>query len=231
MPRRSPFTQRDIQDRQKFMSCGIFWGFGDAFDVLGISDLRRQELCNEELGLICRLYWLTVKGEKQETPARKAEAFKKARRQYPKRQRALEQLEKARNLRNKGDVDGADRIRKKAIHTLQQFSLPTALEQEAGRLQLKGSDPVQSFIELDKRYRRLSRAGNKQSIALIQTVRRLQGFASNLDDKLTWRSRNIPPKLISFIIAALNAASINHPDFEDNPSKFRLLMIKSQPSQ
>jgi hypothetical protein len=212
------------------MSSGIFWDFGDAFDALGVSDLRRRKLC-KELSLICQLYWLTVKGEKQETPARKAEAFKKARRQYPKRQRALKQLEKARKLRAKGNVNGAERIEKKANRTLQHPWLPAALEYEAARLQLNGTDPVQSFIELDKRYRQQSRGGNEQSFALIQTVHRLQGFASKVDEKLTWRSRNIPPKLISFVIAVLNAASIKHPNFEDNPSKFRLLMIKSNPSQ
>jgi hypothetical protein len=192
---------------------------------LGISEVSTES--EVKLSVICLLHWITVLGEKQETPARKAEAFKKARRQYPKRQRALEQLEKARKLRDEGNVDGAKRIEKMANRTLPHSWLPTALEQEAGRLaQSEGLTRIEAYVELEKRYRRRSVPGRRESHTLAQTIRRLQDLAWSVDRKLSWRNRTIPPRLISFLQAALMAAGIQYPSYDHNPSKFRKLMRK-----
>ena len=105
--------------------------------------------------------------------------------------------------------------------------LPQSLEWEAVGLQSEGLSPEESFRALTDRYRRQSQGGDKKSYALRDTVQRLQTFAGQKNKNLIWRDRNIPPGLVEFIIAALDAAKItDYPDFGENPSNFRRLMIK-----
>jgi hypothetical protein len=226
MPRRQPFTQQNVDDRRNILSEASSGDFGDVLDYLGISHIPTRERCIKELGLIAGLYWVTLRGEQQETPASKAEAFKKAPRQHPKRQRAFELRAKARKLLDQGNQQEAKRITAVASRIFRQPWLAPSLEYEAARLQSQGLDPYQSYVELENKYRRQSRGGRCESFALMQTIHRLQDFASNLDDKLTWRIRRIPPKLIPFLIAFLEKAGIDHPNFVTNPSKFRKLMLK-----
>jgi hypothetical protein len=238
MPRRKPITDRDIRAREQFgfgsipfnaksevsrQSLGDSWDFSDALDWLGIRDVDARRECQKELTEICLLHELVRFGERQETPARKAEALHKARRQYKKRERAFKQIKEADELRAKGAVKGAH----KAVRILRQPWLPAALEQEAGRLaQSEGLSWIEAYVELEKRYRRRSVPGRRESHTLAQTIRRLQDLASRADGTHTWRNRTIPPRLISFLQAALMAAGIQYPGYEHNPSKFRKLMRK-----
>ena len=242
MPRRKPITDRDIRAREQFgfgsipfnainevarQSLGDSWDFSDALDWLGIRDVDARRECQKELTEICLLHELVRFGERQETPARKAEALHKARRQYKKRERASKQIKEADELQAKGDIKGAQQIRHKGARILRQPWLPLALEQEAGRLvQSEGCSWIEAYVELEKRYRRRSVPGRRESHTLAQTIRRLQDLAWSVDRKLSWRNRTIPPRLISFLQAALMAAGIQYPSYDHNPSKFRKLMRK-----
>ena len=93
-------------------------------------------------------------------------------------------------------------------------------------MQVAGASPDESFIRLRNRYKSVSRPGGGTSHALTHTIHRLQTLASDYAPELTWKRRNIPPDLISFLMTTLEAAGIRHPDFAVNPSKFRQLMIK-----
>jgi hypothetical protein len=149
LPRRRPLTQNDIKARERFWFAPIpvgiqskdgkqnlssRWDFGDALECLGITNTDARTKYQERLDLICKLHWLTRFGEGQETPARKAEAFQRAPRQYKRRQAALEQAKKADKLEGKAEADAADRLRRQAVRVLGQPYLPQALELEAARL-------------------------------------------------------------------------------------------------
>jgi hypothetical protein len=86
--------------------------------------------------------------------------------------------------------------------------------------------PDESFVILRDRNKSASGPGRDASYALVHTVHKLLALASHYAPDLTWTGRNIPPELITFLIATLDAAGIKHPDFAENPSKFRQLMIK-----
>jgi hypothetical protein len=105
--------------------------------------------------------------------------------------------------------------------------LARSLEQEAARLQAKGAPPVECFMTLRDCYKSASRPGRNESHALIHLIHRLQALASDYAPNLTWKRRNIPPQLLYFIFQALDAAKIKHPEFAENPSKFRRLLRKA----
>jgi hypothetical protein len=227
MPRKAPLTQKDIKERMRRFDSDS-WDFEAAFECLGISNVELRERCGEWLNLICRLYWATKLGEQQETPARKAEAFKMARRRWPRWRRLTEQLEKAPKLHSKEKQTAASGSR-----ALEQLWLPKFLEQEAARLPFYDpADPRGAFADLEACYRRRSRSGRHQSRALEDTVRRIQGAASEIDERLNWRrGETCPPRLIPFIDEVLNAARIPHPDPADNASRFRRLMFRAPPPE
>jgi hypothetical protein len=242
LPRRKPITDRDIRAREQFgfgpipfnaknevsrQSLGDSWDFSDALDCLGTRDVDGRRECQKEMTEICRLHELIRFGERQETPARKAEALHKARRQCKQRERAFKQIKESDELQAKGDIKGAQQIHHDAVRILRRPWLPLALEQEVGRLaQSEGLSLIEAYVELEKRYRRRSVPGRRESHTLAQTIRRLQDLASRADGTLTWRNQTIPPRLISFLQAALMAAGIRYPSYDHNPSKFRKLMGK-----
>jgi hypothetical protein len=232
MPRRKPVTQKDIAERKQVFDSGS-WDFKEALDCLESSnDLLRERHC-KWLNVICKLYWTIKLGQQQETPARKAEALKKARRQYPRLQRARKQLEKARKLDEQGREQEAKQKAARAMRVLKQPWLPQFLEQEVARLpSYDPVDPRHSYAELEAQYRRQSRPGRHQTSALEDIVHRLQAAASDIDKCLTWyKGEACPPRLIAFIEAVLNAAEIPHPNRHDNPSRFRRLMRPVAPSE
>jgi hypothetical protein len=120
--------------------------------------------------------------------------------------------------------------------------LPQSLEQEVKRLQLfTGRSFEDCCRELMKQYRSRSTPGHNETNALRNTIHALQAFVSDIDDKFAWMDRrkssghtrrrrstttgrNIPPALIPFLVAVLDAAKIEHPSTEGSLSKFRRLM-------
>jgi hypothetical protein len=248
MPRRPPFNRGAIEARGKTASqqqarlCP--YDFSYAFDILGVPD-EQCSRCERELALICDQYRLSRRAEEQETPAAKAEALQRAYRLYPIRQRALERIAVARKqlglepephqgevLPSEKDLHPKTRERIRGhLRVLQDKRwLAPSLEQEVMRLQLStGRSWQRCCLELQRQYRHQSRLGPKTSDTLRYTIHRLQTFASGIDKKLTWRGGKIPPKLLSFLIAVLEAAGIKHPDFDNNASKFRRLLCKPAP--
>jgi hypothetical protein len=181
------------------------WDFDEAVEILArrrgcrLTGKKDRHNCRAQIAFICRLGELERLAETQETSGSKASAFQKERRWYKRRQRAT---------------------------SLPSPRLPQALEQEAARLQAAGALPDESFVVLRDRYKSASGPGRGASRALVHTVRRLQALASYYAPDLTWTRRDIPPELITFLVATLDAVEINHPDFGVNPSKFRRLMLK-----
>jgi hypothetical protein len=200
---------------------GCAWDFNQALDILNIPDRARPQ-CERELLLIGALYHETRLIEAQLTPARKKETFQRAGRWYRRRQPVVDKMQR---LLNNGLTKEARLL---FLEVVRMSWLPQSLEWEAVRLQSEGLSPEESFRTLRDRYERQSRGGGNESDALRNAVQRLQTFAGQKNKNLIWRNRNIPPDLIPFIIAALEAAEITHyPDFfGGNPSKFRRLMIK-----
>ena len=243
MPRRSPLTQADIDARcrsrfpralgqvgarpharlgvvpsveatspdnthntRSFCGCD----FTDALDILGVPSNARAQ-CAHELEVIRTLYADVKIADAEDAPARKMETFHKASRWY---QRRL------------ASVDSPPRNSPR---------MPQALELEAVRLQSPGFSSekfLNACKDLKDRYKRQSRAGRKKSYALRQTIHRLQTFAAEKNEKLVWDNRNIPIKLIQFVIAFLDAAGIRrYPSFENNPSRFRRLLLRPAPKR
>jgi hypothetical protein len=101
--------------------------------------------CQNEIGLICRLYELERFVEKQETNGSKASAFQRAPRWYKRRQPALTQLQKAAQHK---DVELSQEQRQLVVEARTELRklphLAPSLEQEAARLQAKeaSSDDV-----------------------------------------------------------------------------------------
>ena len=244
MPRAPPFTQRKIAERAKFgfgpkpaereggrgkiekpKSCP--WNFNSAIDILArqkgskIKTGEARDGAHDQIAFICRLYELDRAVELQETDAAKAAAFQLASRWYKSRLRALAQIQKAIEI---GDEARArDGLAK--LHRLPWIA--PALEQEAARLQqAKDLTVTESFNALKVRHARASGPGRIASDALICVVQRLQVLASEYAPKLTWTGRNVPPELKSFILEVLDAAGIKYPRSEENPTRFRRLLIR-----
>jgi hypothetical protein len=229
------------------------YNFDEALEILGLGSVaaqtkRRYEF---ELAFICRAHELAVRAEKEETAARKAEALQRAPRLYRRRQLALERiaaLTRAQMLPAEND-SGRETVRQtcEAVRVLRNEDwLPQSLEQEVMRLQLSTGGSFEDCCrELAKQYRSRSVVGRNETNALRNTVHALQAFVSGIndeiDEKFTWKDRrknsdhtgrrrspttgrNIPPRLIPFLVAVLDAAGIKHPSTETSLSKFRRLM-------
>ncbi len=150
MPRSKPFTSHDIEGRKKFGLGprearaaqapaepipyeGPCWDFSLALGELGITGKAACARSAGKLRRICLTYFLTVEVERQETPARKAEALKKGRHDYASRQRAWERLAKANVLWATGKHETARRTEAEARCVLSRPWLPVALEMEASQ--------------------------------------------------------------------------------------------------
>ena len=216
MPRSSAFVESDLEQRQKF-------GFGpferapaprnfeiydEALKTLAVKvDLRSR--CAEELDCIFRRYRLHKLVEQQETPGRKAQAFRKERRWRKQREHG----------------------RKRAPR------LPVALEQEIWREVLKGRSPDGALLTdtdvarltegaLAELSRKPSNPGRIESYALMHAARGLQELASRYRREWAWASGERPPRqLVDFIRNTfINSAGIPCPD-EHNQDRLTALMV------
>ena len=215
MPRPSPFVETDLRERQRF-------GFGpadnpralkkldgnydEALRTLAVDEnLRRR--CAEELDCILRLYGLKKLVERQETPGRKAQAFRKEPRWRKQR----------------------DHGRKHAPR------LPPALEQEIWREALKRRSPDGALLT-DTDVARLtegalaelsepSNPGRIKSYALMYLVRGLQDLASRYRREWAWATGERPPRqLVAFIRDTLDSTDTPCPD-EHNQDRLIALMV------
>jgi hypothetical protein len=224
------------------------YNFDEALEILGLGSVKapRKRRYEHELTFICRAHELALCAEEKETAARKAEALQRAPRLYRRRQQALKRIAAAQQRKERGEGVPADReTTREAMRILRnQNWLPQSLEQEVMRLQLStGSSFEDCCRELMKQYRSRSTPGRNETNALRNTIHALQAFASDIDSKFAWMDRrknsghmqrrrstttgrNIPPALIQFLVAVLDAACIKHPDTADSPSKFRRLMAR-----
>ena len=73
-----------------------------------------------------------------------------------------------------------------------------------------------------------SRPGKHESWALRNTIHALQVCAATWDKTLIWNkdARRPPKRLIPFLVQALRAAKIKHPNPEESRSKFVKLMLR-----
>jgi hypothetical protein len=145
MPRPAPFVETDLQERGK---CGFAFveakragedlkdyekrtprkpspsdRFCDALRALRVGSPSRAQ-CELELGSIFGLYDLRLLTHRQETPARKAQSFRREQRWRKRRERLLAELMKQSD-REKGRLVSAEMQRVPR--------LPPALEQEMWR--------------------------------------------------------------------------------------------------
>jgi len=107
--------------------------------------------------------------------------------------------------------------------------LPQSLEQEAVRALGRIPQSRGDFALLRRKMMRMTRRGRYKSWALRNTIHALQACAATWSkNKLIWdESRRAPSKrLLKFIVQALGAANIQHPDPEENYSKFVSLMLR-----
>jgi hypothetical protein len=229
MPRSKPFTSREIKGREKFgLGASKEWGrqapaesipyegrrwdFSIALGELGITGKANCALATIELHQICQMYLLEAEVEKQETPARKAEALKKARHDHRSRRRAQEQLAKADALRARGKHVRARKTEAEARRMLSRPRLPIALEMEVSQRNVQlcieaelrrmwalwfGAEKLpqesvgmdEALAVLEKKYRGQSAPGRHRSEALRLTVHRLQTFASGVQKRFAWANK------------------------------------------
>jgi hypothetical protein len=194
------------------------WDFSEPIKILRIKDEKSRHRCQKELTLVVSIYFLEQFSEKQETPDRKACSLKREKQWRKRRQHHLAELEQA--LRTK---DG--NLANTLIRRLWSVQLPQALEQEVHRSKATNSLEQRVATLREKYEKAASGHGRIRSYALTHLVQRLQLLASEHRQCLTWRGRNIPPELIGFIRATLDAAEIRAAGY-DNPSKLRKHMIK-----
>jgi hypothetical protein len=239
VPRPSPFTQADIKARSRLtglpkdagqpeevpspMRRGARgWDFSAAIDTLGLRHKDRRARCENELILICINNKLARLAEEQETPGRKARALQLA----PRVARKLDLLAK----------EG-----RKALWLKQrELWLPQSLEHQAARaLAIHLNETVEEeldhiprsrndFAPLKEQMMRQTRKGCYESSALGITIHALQVCAVAWNPKLIWdKNRRAPPKqLLRFLVQVLRAAGIDHPNPQDNYSKFVALMLR-----
>jgi len=226
MPRRSPFVESDLREREKFgfgpfegaRPLGKFEIYDEALRTLAVNDDLRSR-CAEELDCILRLYGLEKLVERQETPGRQAQALQKERRWRKQRERRRKRLEKHIEQND-------DKAARRAWVELQRTPrLAPALEQQLWR---EGRSPDAILAELS---REPSIPGRIKSYALMHAVRGLQGLASRYRKDLAWaRGKRPPRQLVKFIREALDVAGVKCPD-EHNQDRLVALMVEPrQPS-
>jgi hypothetical protein len=223
MPRRTPFVESDLLERDKF-------GFGPVEDArapgkLAIYDEAARSLAVNkdlrtrfvgELNCILRLYSLEIRVERQQTSGRKAQAFQKERRWWKRRERISKRLQK---LVAHGDDTGARRVLAELQRTPR---LPAALEQEVWRRVLNGRSHDAALSELS---REPSSPGRIRSYVLMHVVRRLQELASRYGKELAWTTGDRPPyELVKFIRDTLYLAGVKCPD-ERHQDRLVALMV------
>jgi hypothetical protein len=248
MPRSLPFIQADIDARLFHEFCeakqngertssggrdghsGCRWNFDSAIEALSIEDPKTRRECQRQLTLIFERHKLTQVALEQETPARKAAAFRRAPRWDKRRRSALRLFERAAELHKRGLREDAKRLNEEGKLLWQSTPwLPPALEQEAAQLQVAGRSPVQSFAELDEHYRRLSRLGRKKSDALRNTIHALEATAYDCNKNLELFDPSDERRVKNFVLAALDVVEIVRPGPDDNPSKFNKLRVGYEP--
>jgi hypothetical protein len=201
--------------------------FDEALKILGVVKSEDRIRCDQEISVICQLHELIQFVEGQETHARKAAAYQRARRWYKHHERATQLFDKAEKLEKSGKKNDAKPLYEKG-HALRQSvpALPQALEQAASRRQAHGLSWDESLGELRSFHEQHSRSGLKPSDALRFTVHALQAFAAS--NGLSWTQGRVPPELIDFIAAVLKAADIKNCDMEliENRSRFFALLAK-----
>jgi hypothetical protein len=251
LPRRSPFTQADFETRRQLVGlpkpatpvcttgvravsvaaapeCEFMgtvrhvarnWNFNAAIDILNIRQIEERARCADELSLICHHDKLIRLADAQETPGRKARAFQLAPRW--ERTRAREQELLLRHVRN-----GENKLAEQADRRLRKAPrLPQSLEQEAARELGHIPSSQSDYGRLRKQTMRPEPRGRSKSWALYSTIHSLQACAGAWNKKLIWSAGRAPPKrLLKFLVEALHAAGIKHPNPETNRSKFIALM-------
>ena len=202
------------------------WDFSEAITTLGVMRKDYRDLCQDELILICINNKLARLAEEQETPGRKVRALQLAPRVARKLTLLAQEGHKALWLKQR------------------ELWLPPSLEQEAVRaLAIHLNETVgeeldhiprsrDDFAPLRKKMMRLARRGGYKSWALRNTIHALQACAATWCEatrkKTIWdENRDAPPKqLLKFLVQVLRAADIQHPDPEQNSSKFVRLMLR-----
>ena len=231
MPRRTPFTQADIEARSQLTGLPQIadpktgtpalpnWNFSAALDILSVRHIAERTRCADEITFICNLNKLTRCAEAQETPGRKARAFQLA----PRWQKA-----RVREWRKMGDAN--KKLAEQAFRRWQKSSwLPQSLEQEAVRELGHIPSSCKDFALLQEQKMRVARRGRYKSWALRNTVHALQACAAAWNKNFIWSAGRVPPKrLLKFLVEVLRTARINHPNPETTWSKFIALMLRPQ---
>jgi len=226
MPRRSPFVESDLREREKYgfgpfegaRALGKFEIYDEALRTLAVNDDLRSR-CAQELDCILRLYGLKKLVEWQETPGRQAQAFQKERRWRKQRERNRERLEKH---IEQNDETAA---RRTGVELQLTPRLAPALEQQLWQGVLKGRSPDTVLAELS---REPSIPGRIKSYALKHAVRGLQELASRYRKDLAWATGKRPPReLVAFIRDTLELADVKCPD-EHNQDRLVALMVAPQ---
>jgi hypothetical protein len=255
LPRSKPLTRGQIERRRAFgfapdtpthdgnqtPSCP--YNFNEALECLGLADVstERKRDYERQLDTITRAHRLAVRVEHEETPATKAEAFEGAIQSCERLGHIVDCIADI-SLSEKGIKRELERYLLEEARLWRR--LPAALAHELRRRQLlsNGHSLADCCRELRDHYRSKSKLGRNKTFALRNTIHRLQAFVSAIDKKLTWMDpdtrketglkrrakatgRNIPGDLIRFLTAVLDVAEIEHPSYENSPSKFRRLMI------
>jgi hypothetical protein len=190
-----------------------------AIGILSIRHIEKRDRCADELRLILHHDKLVRLAEAQETPGRKARALQLA----PRWQKA--QLREQKLLLRHVRKDER-KLAQQALRRLQKIpSLPQSLEQEAVRELGYIPNSRSDYALLRERTMHPKPRGRHKSWALHRTIHALQACVATWDKKLIWSDGRAPPKrLIQFLVEALRAARIKHPNPETNRSKFIALM-------
>jgi hypothetical protein len=253
MPRPSPSTRADIEARsrltglpvdaeanelpeggitpimRRFAAC---WDFSAAMDTLGVRYIEDRRRCEDWLILICVTYDLIRRAEEQETPGRKARALQLAPRWQKKRMQEQKLFwRKARNA-DKQLAEQALRLWKQTPwppQSLEQEAVRAleAREREEGRELDHIPQSRDDFAPLRGQMKQMARRGRYKSWALRNTIHALQACATTFNKKLIWEEGcHAPPGLIKFLVEALGAANIQHPNPEEHYSTFVDLMLR-----
>jgi hypothetical protein len=232
LPRRSPFTQADIEARSRLSGLGpsanprtgtpvhADWNFSEAMDTLNIRHFEERTRCADQLSFICTVNRLARCAEAQETRGRKARAFQLAPRWQKARMREWREMDTAKNANEK--------LTERAFRRWQKLpSLPQSLEQEAVRELGHIPSSRTDFALLKERQMRMASRGRYKSWALRNTVHALQTCAGTWNKKFIWSAGRAPPKrLVKFLVQVLRAAGIKHPNPDTNWSKFIVLVLR-----
>jgi hypothetical protein len=196
--------------------------FNTTTDTLNVRHIEECARCEDELRLIYHFHELNRVTETQETPGRKARAFQLAWRWHKARIREQNLL--LRHVQN-----GERQFAEQALRRWQnpRLSLPQSVEQEAVRELGYIPNSRSDYALLRERTMHSEPRGRHKSWALHRTIHALQACAATWDKKLIWSDGRAPPKrLIQFLVEALRAARIKHPNPETNRSKFIALMLR-----